>query len=487
MSDNNQTPKATPPSPNAIVMDSYDRVMFKHIQSASKDVRTMTGSRDEDANLASDVFSSFYKMSPEINANAAQPQRTMMEALHKLPEFQAARSFTTFDDVGSTLATLKFAPTMLEQFRKVRTELEKQQQKKAQGQPGEGQPDEGDGDEQGEGEGGDGIGPNDQLLQQFRVAAREALDEAADEANKWRTMVNSFGIEPGELEKMPVDKKLKLAEQLLKNPAIHRIATLVGRFKSLALGAKATTPSHGFDEVVDIGQGAELARLLPSEALKLSKMKTLFYKDFTERSLAIYNMRGIDYMGMGPLVVCGDVSGSMSGPREEWCKAVILAFMQIGEKLNRAVAVITFEEPVVDTWKFPKGQRATLEQKLEILSFNSNGGGTNFTNALDEALDFIAKEGGTEFRPADIAFVTDGAYSFNGHDLKKILSRKESSGVRVFGINVAGQNANIDQSLSKFCDAVFTVDDTGDVTQARGALLGVTKRQERKPAKKATG
>ncbi len=448
------------PSPNTVIQDSYDQVMFKNIRSASKAVKDLTGARDQDQNLAADVFASFYKRSPQIDENAANPQRALMEELHKLPEFAATRGYTQFDDVASTLATLKFGQTMLEQFRKV----DQEQKQNQDGQPGDP---------------GDEPGLDESTLQRFRNAARQALEESQDEAEKWRGAVDSFGITPGDLAKLPTAKKLELAETLLRNPAIHRIAKLVGRFKNLALGARAVTPSHGFDEVVDIGQGSEISRLLPAEMLKFSKAKTLFFKDYTERSLAIYNMRGTDYMGLGPLVVCGDVSGSMSGPREEWCKAVILALIQVAEKQKRPVAIYTFEEPVVGRWLFPKGQKVSIEDKLNILAYNSNGGGTNFNRVLNEAMNFVQKEGGAEFRPADIVFVTDGDYTFKSHDLKAILEKKKQSGIRTFGMNVAGENARIDQSLSLFCDAVFTVTDTGDVSQARGAFVGVMKREER--------
>jgi len=465
--EDNTTPKA-PPSPNTVIQDAYDQFMFKNVQSASSEIKTMTGARSEDTNLASDVFSSFYKMSPQIDPNSPEPQRAMMEAMHKLPEFEAARGFTRFDEVGSALATLKFAPAMLDKYREIRDNLEQKQKTRQGQQPGEDQ----------------GDGPDESLMQSFRAAAREALDQAAQEAEKWHTAVHSFGFESGELAKLPTAKKLELAKALLKNPAMHRIAALVGRFKNLAFGAQATTPSHGSDEIVDLGQGAEISRLLPAELLKYSRMRTLFYKEMAERSLTVYNMRGTDYMGMGPLVLCADVSGSMAGGREEWCKAIVLAFIQIAEKQKRPVAVITFEAHVVNTWLFPKGKKVGIQEKLDILSFSSNGGGTNFQVALDGALDFIAKEGGQEFKPSDIVFVTDGDYSFQAKDLKSVLEKKKQSDVRVFGMNVAGEEARIDQSLSKFCDAVFTINDTGEVTQARGALLGVMKRQERKIDKK---
>lgn len=472
-----QAPKA-PLSPNTVVQDTYDRFMFKNVHSASGDVKSLVGARPEDTNLASDVFSSFYKMSPQIEPNSPEPQRTMMEALHKLPEFEATRGYTRFDEVGATLATLKFAPAMLSQFRKVREKLEKEAAGKP-GKPGQGQP----GADGEPGEPGPG-GLDESTMQEFRNAARKALGEAADEADKWHAAVNSFGFDPDELAQLPTAKKLELAKTLLRNPSIARIAALVGKFKNMAFGAKATTPTHGFDEIVDIGQGSEIARLLPAEMIKYSRMRTLFYKDMAEGSLAIYNMKGTDYLGLGPLVICDDVSGSMAGDREEWGKAVILAFVQIAEKQKRPVAVFLFESRVVASWLFPKGKKISIQDKMDFLAFGSNGGGTDYVAALDKALDFIAKAGGAEFRPADIVFVTDGDYSFQPAMLREVLTKKEKSAVRIFGMNVAGQNAQIDQSLSKFCDAVFTIDDKGDVSQARGAFLGVMKRQERKPAKK---
>jgi uncharacterized protein with von Willebrand factor type A (vWA) domain len=248
---------------------------------------------------------------------------------------------------------------------------------------------------------------------------------------------------------------------------------MVGRFRNLVRGVETQVSSHGYDEVIDITQGDDLANILPSELLKLEMTPELFYVDLVERRLLQYNLKGVEDQGKGPLIVCSDVSGSMTfGNREVLAKAMIIALMQLAAKEKRPFGLITFETKVVSTQFWPKNSPATLEDKLEVLNIQSVGGGTNFEVTLDTAVKM--RDQNLEFKPADIVFVTDGDFMCSQAFIEKFEKTKVEKDVRVHGVCV---EARYEKYLQPFCDFVAVVSQSGELTVAKELVKRIANKK----------
>lgn len=435
--------------PNVVVSDAFDRVMFEGFKQTSKVIKDQTAKSVEADCITEDVFNSFFKATPQFSAEGPKLQKDLVEQMQKLPEYKDLRTETTLDDIASAMASAKLAPDLVNRLVEIQ---EKRQQQKQKGN-GKGPIQQKDTN--------DGI-PDD-MKSEIRAQIRKDLKQAQDQIDQWNETALGWGITPGELQKMPIKEKLELVKNLLSTSKFRQIAELAGRLKNIANSSMATVPTHGNDEIVDITQGDNIARLLPTELIKLKKTPALFMKDLAERKLLQYNLRGEEPQGKGPIVVCVDISGSMAGQREVWAKAVMLALAHITDRQNRAFAVITFDTQCRHTQVYKSG-KLTLKEKMDLAAMHMQGGGTAFMPPLNKAFQILSEY--PEMKRSDVIFITDGECGVSEKDLTRIKDLKKATSARVLGIEV-GSNGNVGETLEALSDDLVLIDDTGEIEHFR--------------------
>jgi uncharacterized protein with von Willebrand factor type A (vWA) domain len=442
-----------------IQKDSFDDLMFDGM----KESPIFRNLSNKAPGPVQDVFNAMYKLDPKVADENSTSQKNLMESLLKLPEYQSLHTTTQMDSISSALGTLKMAPAILEQLNKIQEKEKKKDKSKGQA-----------GKDPGDGEEGEGSGDDAAEQASLRRALREAAEKAQKDAEKWQETAMHWGIKSGELEKIPIGKRMELAQQLMNTKKFQDVADLAGRFKNMVNAAQAVSHSHGYDEIVDITQGSNISRMLPSEAMKLHRTPKLFFKDFVEGKLLQYDMKGLEPMGRGPIIVCLDVSVSMQeGGADEWAKAVTLALMGLAEKQKRAFGFILFDAKVKKSQFWPKENPPKIEDKLDIAQTVSKGGGTNFFHPIMRALGM--RNESADLKPADIVFITDGEYHFEDNELETILQAKQD--VRVFGIQIGSYG--ISPALEKCCDHVALVKN-GEIEVARDVINKAAQDAKRK-------
>lgn len=446
--------------PNTIVSDAFDRVMFDTYKTASRVIKEQTHKSIEAECLTEDVFNSMFKSKPEFMAESPQLQRELIEQMHRLPEYKDLRSTTIMDDVASAMASAKLAPDMVERL----VQIQKQRQEQQKQQQGQGQP-KGKGNQQIQ-QKDDGQGIPDSMKSSIRAQIRAGMKQAQEQIDQWHELAHGWGINPGELQRLPLKEKLELVKSLLASSKLRQIAELAGRLKNIANAALAMTPTHGNDELVDITQGDNIARLLPSELLKLKRQPTLFMKDLAERKLLQYNLRGEQPQGKGPIVMCVDVSGSMAGSREVWAKAVMLAYAHICDRQNRPFAVILFDTRVVWCKVYESG-KLDLKEKMELAGLSMRGGGTAYMPPIKKAFEVI--KGLPKMVRSDIVFITDGDCGLTPQDIAWVKSQKDESGVRFQAVGVGGTR-DYYGTLEKVANDLVFIDDSGEIEHIRDVM-----------------
>lgn len=243
------------------------------------------------------------------------------------------------------------------------------------------------------------------------AAARAAstLEEDEDHA---RSFVEKMGADG----KTTPAQRLELAETLRGNEKLRRLANLAGAFRRDALAARKKRVRRASSEVHRVGRGADLSHLLPSElsAYVDPRRRRDFLRRWIERDLAAYELIGSDRGGRGPLVICVDGSGSMSGPRELWAKAVSIALLEVAKRQNRRAEAIVFagrEAPLSHFALLPargrNGGGRRQASLTELLDFAGcfPGGGTDFEKPISAAVDLLRD---VRLKGGDLVFVTDG-------------------------------------------------------------------------------
>lgn len=433
---------------NVIKNDSYDQFVFKDVKSGSSKINCLVD-ESNDA-LVSDAFYSFYKMEPMLEEDGEQPLKEMIEQMMSLPEYKNLREYTQVDDISSALATLELAPPLVEEFKRRRKEQEeidegkrKEKDKKAEGD--------------------------------WRIEMRKALEEAQKKAEDSQESMGAFaGNNSEELKRMPTEDRFALAETLRRNELFKQIANLIGRFQHIVQGAVAHNYTHGYDEIVDITVGSDIMRLIPSELLKLKYNKKLFFKDLTENNLLQYNLKGEEKIGKGPIIVCMDVSGSMTEgkpAREAWAKAVALALAMLAEKQNRAFGFVAFNSKVVDSFIKPKGEHLTIKEKINLADIKSSGG-TTYYEPLRKA--FRLRRQHPTLKPADIVFVTDGYCGMTEEEISNLIKWKKETEVRIHTVMLQDSRDEANSELlTLISDTQHLINSLGEINYVNDIVKGV--------------
>ncbi len=284
---------------------------------------------------------------------------------------------------------------------------------------------------------------------QIRQAARQAAREAKEDAESAEALLDSFGTEPGALKRMDASARMELAARIRQNSMLKELAEKVGRFVRLALAEQAQKIVHGIDEVHDIELGNDIHKVLPSELMNLSDpdLEILFLKDFAERNLLQYQLRGVEKVARGAIICMIDSSGSMMGSRETWAKAVSIALLHIAYKQKRDFYGIIFSSAnELLEFDFPKG-RATPAEVMDFAE-SSFHGGTDFMSPINRAIQVLEGQFNTEgSMKGDFVFITDGESYVTDEWLDRYRNAKEELAFRMYSCLIGG-NSSVLQTIS---------------------------------------
>lgn len=258
------------------------------------------------------------------------------------------------------------------------------------------------------------------------------------------------------------------AQQLEEDPALQRIAELIGRdWRSFRtpppqLG-KESEPGKGEIRGVTWGRSwsdavsSELSLLATKETsevffVKEAESRLLVWDYFTSASppkLYEDQLNALNHNERGPLIAALDTSGSMRGEPEKVAKAAVLALARIAWKENRPCLLINFSSKirVLDITDL----KHNLTPFLNFLSYSFHGG-TDLTPALREALKYLA-EG--RFHDADVLVLSDFATPKIPGNLRSELRRQQEKGTKFYSLTVTTRPLN---DFLNIFDAGWTYD-----------------------------
>jgi uncharacterized protein with von Willebrand factor type A (vWA) domain len=270
------------------------------------------------------------------------------------------------------------------------------------------------------------------------TAARDAAESAA--------MMPSFGAGFGEGEPRyeSPEQALTIADMWANNPTLRAVAALYGRFDKHMQFERAKRIVGGQDEIVDLKLGDELRRIAPSELVYLADddYEDDFYMRYMAAELVVYDTVGEEHAGRGPIVLACDESGSMSGERNVWAKAIACCLLNICRREKRDFAYVGFSSGnQVHQFIFPARQALDAQAIVDMAS-HFFGGGTTPIIGVTAATKIM--EDAAEFKKADIVLVGDGEAGFGPED-KMLKERMESRGVRFHGVGIGGSFAYLKQ------------------------------------------
>jgi uncharacterized protein with von Willebrand factor type A (vWA) domain len=262
----------------------------------------------------------------------------------------------------------------------------------------------------------------------------------------------------------------KVMESFKANDKLKKIMRIVGRMKLIAKQQKSKKPRRA-PPPIGLTMGDDIEGVLPAEISLLTNPRTkkLFFSKYMDKALLQYDRKARPREGKGPIVCCIDVSGSMHGNPEVYAVSMFVAMARVAIEQKRRAVYIPFASYA--------GHEDYVRNSKDIMRVagyhDALGGGTNFMNPLDKAMDVIESEGG-KWKQADVVLITDGVSTTRDEWAKKYQARMNKQGVRLQGIIVGRRNREWDQVTRSLLTTSVNINSEGGLEELEWFRQAVT-------------
>lgn len=303
------TPKAQESSLTALKLDQWSLRKGDELLKESPRLRKL--------NLTSvavaDLHAAAFLPNPELVESCSDPLRKQfVEELLSTPAYRFLHESTKLNTVAAEIAACSFA----EQFHLLEARA-----------PDPSQPSKPEG-----------------LDVAVIASASRAAKDAVEGVQELESVTQAMGMGAGEPGSNDVSAIASVFKAARSNKALMRICVLAGRYKQLAQGLHKARSKDGFDEVTGLENGGDISRLIPSELMKLGipELELDFLRRFVEKQTLCREFDATEKVGLGPIVIVVDESGSLVGSKNESAKAIALTLASIARKQGRWCGLVAF-------------------------------------------------------------------------------------------------------------------------------------------------
>lgn len=298
------------------------------------------------------------------------------------------------------------------------------------------------------------------IKNQMKVISKHAIGQMIQNnkkkiSNTKKAIVTVGTMDGKKMAQIPLSDQFELVEKIRTHKELQKIADLVGRFKRIAMKKQKQKQKHTMERK-NISMGHEVARLLPTELANyvIGHRKMDFLRRFSESQTLVFDTKGKDRKGKGPIIICMDESSSMTSLKAQ-SKAFCIALLAIAKSQKRDFALVPFASNVGEVKIFYKGQ-ASMQ---DLLTFSNSflGGGTNYEQPLRESLNILLQ---SEFNEADILFVTDGSSFLPTRFIEEFNVTKKKKQFECTAVVLTNLFNAVDMTVvKKFSDRVIEVNE----------------------------
>lgn len=263
----------------------------------------------------------------------------------------------------------------------------------------------------------------------------------------------------GSLSHQDISFLKKWADYLKNDKGIQQLCDLMGRLQkeeqshrkeiiNSTFQYSVTTPDiHSSEEIVGIELGRDLENVIPQELALLSDpdVALLFDLKYVENRLMCFSKQGyktevfdeniqeevtvVEDEKMGPIIICVDTSGSMSGAPENIAKAITLMLSSRAVAQKRKCYLINFSTSI-DTLDLtpPKG----IKDLIDFLKMSFHGG-TDVAPALHEGLRMMSA---ADYKRADLLVISDFVLDGLSSDIAALCQKQRKDENRFFALSI---------------------------------------------------
>lgn len=266
-------------------------------------------------------------------------------------------------------------------------------------------------------------------------------------------------LSKGNLSAQEIESFKRWATYLSNDPGVRSLCDLLGKLRQLELSERIERAQVRYtqdvelpdinsrEEIIGIRLGRDIEHVLPSELALLADPETsiLFDLKYVESRLMCFDMQGIQRVQQhhqkedlrsvdeaakqGPMVICVDTSGSMSGMPETVAKAVALFIAGQARQQKRACYLINFSTGIET---LDLGDDFGMEALIKFLGMSFHGG-TDAIPALNHALGVMKIEA---YERADLLMISDFIMAGLPEDLHQKIEQQRIYGNRFYSLVV---------------------------------------------------
>ena len=266
-------------------------------------------------------------------------------------------------------------------------------------------------------------------------------------------------LSKGNLSAQEIERFKRWATYLANDPGVRSLCDLLGKLYQLELSERIERAQVRYtqdielpdinsrEEIIGIRLGRDIEHVLPSELALLADPETsiLFDLKYVESRLMCFDMQGIQRVQQhhqkeelrsveeaakqGPMVICVDTSGSMSGMPETVAKAVALFIAGKARQQKRACYLINFSTGIET---LDLGDDFGMEALIKFLGMSFHGG-TDAIPALDHALGVMQSE---TYERADLLMISDFIMASLPGQLHQKIEQQRTHGNRFYSLVV---------------------------------------------------
>lgn len=446
-----QDAPTAPKSPTALKVDRWGMGRAKELTEAEWNQTPESWDPDyDDAHVSHDAITladshaACFEPQPQLAENPENMARAKwFEQLLSTPDYQSLHASTCMDAALSEIG----AKTLADKWTAYYTQLPENDRQQI------------------EGGGEESIESEMRRIRSCQQAANAAQQDVGDAQSM------SAGLGMGDLGgKADSQAMLKTFQKVRSDRTLRRICELAGRYRRLAQSKQRKKVLHGVDDMVGIELGGDVGRIIPAEAacLVVPELELDALRRIAERQALQREYRGIEPIARGPIVVCVDESGSMSGEPHCNAKAFALALAWVARHQRRYVALCGFSGGTEGTRIALPPDKWDTEALTEWLS-HFYGGGTTLDVPLHELPAVWWDELGCPKGKTDVVLITDAIVNCPDDMRDSFLAWKAREKAKAFGIVIGHEPGD----LSKVCDQTWCVNALSVDTDAVGECLSI--------------
>ena len=146
----------------------------------------------------------------------------------------------------------------------------------------------------------------------LRALVRSASEAASREAGEHNAALRDWGLRPADLRTVPLEERLEMA-RMLRTRRMRDLADLLGRMRNHCRASERRKVKANRDEVYDIENSGDIARVLPAERArafgsKHPNVRRDFFRRLSQRAVPSYSLRTEEPVARGPVIAMIDSS-----------------------------------------------------------------------------------------------------------------------------------------------------------------------------------